>query len=266
MGIKLSNAPVYYTVVQVQFNPILNLESYLPAIQPKMRGAHFPDFRPEVFQRLVLPFAGMEAGQIPTPPTLTPQPRYTFGDIGGRSSFVLESNTLAFQTTAYETFETFLAPFLQGLTTLHDAIQLDFIERIGLRYLDAVMPINHGESLRDYLIPEVLGMSGRLQGEIQHTVSETLSLVDQSQLVTRVLIRGGQVGFPMELAQSAPKLDPRFSQMEPGQHAIIDNDASITQREIFDLAMVQERLAFLHEEIKKSFDATVTEHARSVWA
>lgn len=266
MGIKLSNAPVYYTVVQVQFNPILNLESYLPAIQPKMRGAHFPDFRSEVFQRLVLPFAGMEAGQIPTPPTLTPQPRYTFGDIGGRSNFVLESNTLAFQTTAYETFETFSAQFLQGLTTLHDAIQLDFIERIGLRYFDAVMPINHGESLRDYLIPEVLGMSGRLQGKMQHTVSETLSLVGLSQLVTRVVIRDGHVSLPMELAQSAPTVDPRFTQMDSRQHAVIDNDASITQREIFDLAMIQERLTFLHEEIKTSFGDTVTDHARSIWA
>ena len=38
MGKKLANAPVYYTVAQVQFNPILNLDSFLPAIQAKMRA------------------------------------------------------------------------------------------------------------------------------------------------------------------------------------------------------------------------------------
>ena len=44
MGKKLTNAPVYYTVAQVQFNPVLDLDGYIPAIQSKMREAHFPGF------------------------------------------------------------------------------------------------------------------------------------------------------------------------------------------------------------------------------
>lgn len=62
MGKKLSNAPVYYTVAQVQFNPVLDLDSYVPAIQAKMRDAHFPDFKKEVFQRLDFPVLGMQQG------------------------------------------------------------------------------------------------------------------------------------------------------------------------------------------------------------
>ena len=165
MGKKLTNAPVYYTVAQVQFNPVLDLDGYIPAIQAKMREAHFPDFKKEVVQRLVLPFGGAEQGQM-VAPTVTPQSRYLFGDIDGRSLFLLETNALSFQTTSYDTFETFSETFLKGLGILHDALRLDFVERIGLRYLDAVHPSNDGETLREFLVPEVLGLTLRGEGQI----------------------------------------------------------------------------------------------------
>lgn len=261
----MSNAPVYYTVVQVQFNPMLNLESFLPTIQPKMRDAHFPDYRPEVIQRLVLPFAGTEGGQVPAP-TLTAQSRYTFGDVAGRTSFVLESNSLAFQTTEYDTFETFLSTFLKGLDILHEALHLDFIDRLGLRYLDAVHPLKSGETLRDYLVPEVIGLSSHVKGQLQHSMSETVSTRGLVQQVARVLIRDGHVGLPVELAQNAPAIAPRFTQQEAVLHAIVDTDASITRREIFDRANLEKDLRVLHDEIEASFTATVTAQARAAWA
>ncbi len=261
---KLNNAPVYYTVAQVQFNPILNLDGYLPAIQAKMREAHFPDFKHELFQRLVLPFGGMEQGQMAAP-TVTPQSRYLFGDIAGRSLFLLETNVLSFQTTDYDTFETFSAILLKGLGILHEVMRLDFVERIGLRYLDAVQPSKESESLRDFLVPEVLGLALRGEGELQHAISETIIATPAGQLVSRVLIRRGNVGLPMELSGLAPTIDPRFTQRE-GLHAIVDTDAYIAHREVFELPKVGSRLTALHEEINKSFNATVTDHALATWA
>ena len=45
MGKKMKSAPVYFTIGQVQHNPLLNLGSYLPAIQERMRKAGYPDFK-----------------------------------------------------------------------------------------------------------------------------------------------------------------------------------------------------------------------------
>jgi|APMI01.1.fsa_nt_gi uncharacterized protein (TIGR04255 family) len=264
MGKKLTNAPVYYTVAQVQFNPILNLDGYIPAIQAKMREAHFPDFKQDVLQRLVLPFGGMEPSQM-VAPTVTSQSRYLFGDIAGRSLFLLETNTLSFQTTDYDTFQTFSESLIKGLGILHDALHLDFVERIGLRYLDAVQPASAGETLRDFLVPEVLGLALRDEGQLLHSVSETTVAMSAGQLISRVLIRHGHIGLPVELSTLAPSIDPRFTQREE-LHAIIDTDASATQREVFELAKVEARLIALHEEIKKSFEATVTPHALASWA
>ncbi|MDE1143515.1 MAG: TIGR04255 family protein [Paraburkholderia tropica] len=264
MGKKLSNAPVYYTVAQVQFNPILNLDVYVPGIQAQMREKHFPDFRQDVVQRLVLPVGMVEPGQLAAP-TLTPQSRYQFGNISGNARFVLEPNALSFQTTAYETFEAFSKTLVTGLGVVHDAIRLDFIERIGLRYLDAVQPSGEKESLRDFLVSEVLGLSLRGDVQHQHSVSETVVATPAGQLISRVLIRHGQIGLPLELTALAPTIDPRFTQ-RTGLHAIIDTDASTTKREAFDLPNVETQLEALHGEIDKCFKAIVTEHALSAWA
>lgn len=264
MGKKLTNAPVYYTVAQVQFNPVLDLDGYIPAIQSKMREAHFPDYKKEVFQRLILPFGGAEQGQM-TAPAVTPQSRYLFGDIAGRTLFLLETNALSLQTTAYDTFETFSETLVKGLTILNDALRLDFFERIGLRYLDAIQSTKDNESLRDFLVPEVLGLALRGGVQLQHSVSETAVMTAAGQLVSRVLIRHGHVGLPMELSGLTPTIEPRFTQRE-GLHAIVDTDASVSQREVFDLDKVASRLTALHDEIVKSFQATVTDHARASWA
>ncbi len=261
---KWNNAPLYYTVAQVQFNPILNLDSYLPAIQSKMREAHFPDYRHEVVQRLVLPFLGGESNQGAAP-TVGSQSRYTFGDIDGRTSFLLESSTLSLQTTAYDTFEIFASALLRGLSILHEAIHLDFVDRIGLRYLDAVLPINEGDTLQNLLVPEVLGHSHNGQGQLQQSVSETISITSAGQLVARVIIRHGRIGLPTELAALAPAIAPDFAQRE-GLHAIVDTDAFFARREIFDLAKIEDRLTSLHDEIMKSFRATVTPQAEAAWA
>lgn len=263
MGAKMKNAPVYFTVAQVRFNAVLNLESYLPAIQDRMRAEHFPDYKREVLQRIALPISGGDAEQVAAPPILS-QSRFTFGDIDDMSGFVLDNNSLSFQTTDYDTFETFSKKLLDGLSILHDALHLDFTERVGLRYLDAVLPTAEKESLSDYLAPEVLGLSQKLGGQLVHSVSETVSFFNSGQLVSRVIIQNGRVGLPPELTAGAPKVNSRFTQPE-GPHAILDTDAYCEQREGFDLSKLETRLSVLHDEILKSFNVTVTPHATKTW-
>jgi uncharacterized protein (TIGR04255 family) len=261
---KLKNAPVYYTVAQVQFNPILDLDSFLPAIQSKMRDAKFPDFKQEIVQRLVLPFGGNDSVQAAAP-GLSRQARYSFGDIEGRTSFLLDTNALTFQTTKYDTSVEFLRDFLAGLRIVTDALQLAFTERIGLRYLDAIRPLRDGELLEAYLVPEVRGISQKLSGQLIHSVHETLTQTAVGQMVSRVIIRDGRIGLPEDLSMHVLKIDPRFNQWE-GLHAIVDTDASYMQREAFDMGAVQTHLTALHGIIKLSFKVTVTDYAWAAWA
>ena len=264
MGKKMSNAPVYFTVAQVRFNPVLNMEGYLAAIQEKMRTAHFPDFKRDTIQRLMVPFGSPGSdGQAPTP-SFVPQARCIFGNREGTTEFVLENSALALQTTTYETFEAFSKTLLDGLSIVHDALRLDFTERVGLRYLDAVLPKGN-ESLSDYLTTEVLGLSHKLVGILSHSFSETITINASGQLISRIIIRNGRVGLPPELMVLAPRLNSKFTDAE-GMHAIIDTDAFSDQREAFNLEKLGDRLLALHGEILKSFEATVTPSALTIWA
>ncbi|AJQ56049.1 TPA: TIGR04255 family protein [Aeromonas hydrophila] len=260
MGNKLTNAPVYYTLAQVQFNPILDLDVFIPSIQAEMRKAGFPDFRNEVQQQFAI---SMGAGQLTTPP-MTQQVRYMFGNINATSHFILDHNGLILQSTDYASFENFSGMLLRALKMLNDVLALQFVERVGLRYLNAVQP-NPGESLGDYLTPGVLGIQTHDGWNLQQSFTEVGFNTPVGQLISRVIIREGQIGIPMELTSLAPAIAPRFMD-KYGLHAIMDNDCFSIHREGFILASIDERMRALHAEIEKSFQATVTAFALKTWS
>jgi uncharacterized protein (TIGR04255 family) len=247
---KLKLAPVYFTVAQIQFNPIEEMGNYLNIIQPAFRHLGFPDFKSQAVQRVVFAFNTAEGGNA-VPPTIASQSRYSFGDMDSTESFVLETNSLAFQTTSYDVFATFSRKFLEGLEILHSAVPLNYVERLGIRYLDAVQPAPN-ETLAKYLASEVLGISEKLSGLPAHSESVTVMNDDAGQLVSRVIIA------------TAPKINSRFTEAE-GQHAILDTDSSYTQRFVFSVDEVTRRLNSLKMKISESFKATVTEDALKIW-
>jgi uncharacterized protein (TIGR04255 family) len=259
---KLKLAPVYFTVVQVQFNPIEEMGNYLNNIQPAFRRLGFPDFKTQAFQKVIFPIGIVDGGNV-VPPSIASQSRYSFGNIDGTESFTLETNSLAFQTTSYDVFKTFSNKFLEGLSILHSAIELSFVERIGIRYLDAVQP-SVEETLAQYLSTEVLGLSTKLSGIPAHSESVTVMNDDQGQLVSRVIITSGKVGFPMDIAATSPKINSRFTEQE-GRHAILDTDSSYANRFTYSLEEVTRHLNELKFKITQSFDATVTAHAKKIW-
>ncbi len=259
---KLKLAPVYYTVAQIQFNPIEEMGNYLNIIQPAFRRLGFPDFKPQAFQRVVLAFNTAEGGSA-VPPSIASQSRYSFGNIDGTESFVLETNSLAFQTTNYDVFTIFSEKFLEGLKILHLAIELSFVERIGIRYLDAVQPAQD-ETFAKYLVNEVLGLSGKLSGHATHSESVTVMSDEDEQVVSRIIITSGKIGFPMDIAATAPRINSRFTEAE-GRHAILDTDSSFAKRFAFSLNEVTTRLNSLKIKISESFKATVTDDALKIW-
>ncbi len=263
MSKKMNNAPVYFTVAQVRFNPVLNLDNYLPNIQERMRTAHFSDFKRETIQQLVMQLAPPAEGGQPPASSFSPRARCVFGDIGRTTEFILEHNGLSLQTVDYDTSGTFFETFLKGMEIVHSILQLDFIERIGLRYFDAVIPKSE-HSLSNYLVPEVLGLSHKLEGRLVHSFTETVTMNTIGQLVTRVIVQDGKIGLPPDIAPLAPQINSKFTEKE-GRHAIVDTDAFYQQREAFELETINAKFSDLHMEIEKSFKATVTDFALNEW-
>lgn len=259
MGAPLKNPPVYFTVAQVRFNPLLKLSNFLPSIQEDLRKFGFPAFT--VHNTIVLQFAVQGGQTVPQP---VPHEQYLFANVEQTHCFVLSADSLTFQSTEYGTYEAFSQVFLEGLAMVHKQVSLAFTERVGLRYLDHVFP-EGGESLSLYLAPEVQGLSSRLGGQPIHSYSEALNAVGNVHLRARVVIQNGGLGFPPDLVPQGMVVQPRFLQSQ-GMHAILDTDGSVEGRALFAFDAVYKHLASIHDVIGAAFRATVTDHALAVWS
>jgi uncharacterized protein (TIGR04255 family) len=258
MGKKMKNAPVYYALAQVRFNPLAAMETYVPAIQEKLRKG-YPDFQPQQVATLV--FSGQ---QIAKPSVVT---RYLFLNTRKTSGFMLEQGAISFQTTDYDTFDPFLATLLEGLEILHTEAVLSYSERVGVRFLDAVCP-SAGETISQYLQPYILGLSDRLSGrELVHSLSETRTRLDKSVLVGRtVILRQENAGaaFPDDLRPVPINLIDKFSKVK-GEYAVIDTDSWMEDRQDFDLKALDSTCRVLHDSMWRSFELMVTPHALKIW-
>ena len=63
---RMQNAPIYFALVQVRFNALLTLETYIPAIQDVLRKTGYADFSKNVMATINLNFgAPGVAAQMP---------------------------------------------------------------------------------------------------------------------------------------------------------------------------------------------------------
>lgn len=270
MGKRMTNAPVYFTLAQVRHNPVLSLESYIPGIQESMRKEGYPDFQRAM--AVVLNFGSVASPAVDTKQDQPQQlrfERFTFSNMERTRGFILDQNSLSFQSTDYDTFATFSSAFLMGLEIAHKAVSFGFSERIGIRYLDAVVPAGGEKDLPKYLVPEVMGLGSRMgdDASVLHTFSETQIRTPVGNVLSRTIIQNGQIpqlGFPPDLQPIGLELAERFKKVS-GVYAIIDTDGSFEAREKFDLDVLKRKLHALHDEIAKVFEATVTAHALSSW-
>jgi uncharacterized protein (TIGR04255 family) len=259
MGTPLKSPPVYFTLAQVQFNPILKLLDFLPAIQDGFRNLGFPDYAPQ--KVFALRIAVQNGQAIPAMPGLVD--RFAFHNAEMTQSFLVDADKLTFQSTDYGRFEAFSDHLLQGLGLLDEILRLDFTERVGLRYLDQVVP-QGTDKLSEYLVAEVLGVSDRLGGKALRSFSEALNDIGGIKLLSRVIIQEGGLGFPPDLMANNMVVAQRFQEFT-GLHAILDNDGFVEGREAYSLDGLKKHLHAIHGVISDAFHATATPHAFAVW-
>lgn len=268
MSKKMKNAPVYFVIAQVRHNPVLKLDFYAPDIQDLMRKSGYPDFRPGVGFAFSVPIPtemGNPSQQVF--PGMERISRFMFFSVDGARAFIVDQNAITFHTTEYGTFDEFADEFIKGVRIVHECVNnLELCERVGLRYLDAIVPPAGEVGLREYLVPEVLGINNNLPSDIRvaRAFSETLFQTSNCSVTARTVIQSGPLGFPQDLQQIGVNIADRFQKIN-GVHAIIDTDASIEGRRPFNLDSLKGDLQVLQQGARLAFDATVTQAALDAW-
>jgi uncharacterized protein (TIGR04255 family) len=263
---KMTNAPVYYALAQARFNPVAAMAKYVDQIQDRLRLDGYPLQEPHQFTQLVVPTPGQ--GQ-PHEPLIRQAISWLMTRSDRTAGFILDHSTITFHTTHYQTHNQFIPELLRGLTAVHEAVTLDHVSRLGLRYLDAVLP-RSGESAEQYLARGLHGIdfNAARQQAMTETVfaTDTRPLVAKGMLVVRVYRAVAPLGFPPDMLPTGLAIAPQFEIKEAREYAIIDTDHYVEGQMPMHMDKLNEQLLSLHGTVKLVFGATTTDHARSAWA
>lgn len=261
MGDKLRNAPVFYTLLQFKFNTITQMSEYVPRLQETLRRHGYPDFRQE--NKISI---NIRRPEDPQPEIQdTKFRRWLFTNSKSTEGYILLPDALVFHTTRYESFESFSRKALEGLSLVHKEIDLAYIDRIGLRYLDSISP-RAEEGIEDYLAPSLLGAIG-LFGEdisLNHAFSETSLNIDGGTLVSRSVITDGGLAIPPDLSPIILNIDEKFSSLS-GRNAVLDIDYFISERFEVSQSDMMRQLVSSHNIVKDAFRGSVSRHALKSW-
>lgn len=260
MGTRLSKAPVCFTLAQMRFNPVLVTEPFLPALQEAFREAGFPDYSQTNVQAFEV--APSEGGMAVREQAIT---RLIYRNKKQTAAFLLDPGALTYELTDYPVFEEFSDSFLRALEMVHRHRAIEYCDRLGMRMLDAVQPLE-GETLEQYLVPQALGFIGLIGEAIEHqqTLIESLFKSDSRTLLVRTVRVPNGVVAPPDLMPLRLNLDKRFS-AHLGETVMLDCDSFDGERVDFSLEAAKAELAQLKSALSRSFKALVTPHALKTW-
>lgn len=260
MGVKLRSAPVFYTLVQFKFNSIAKMAEYVPTVQDRLRRKGYPDYREETL--MAIDIRRPEDPQVEV--QNTQKKRWGFISSKGTEGYLLFPDSLIYHTADYDTFSKFTKNALEGLALVHEIIELSYMDRIGLRYLDSISP-KDGENVEDYISPSLTGLSSLIAGSLNHAFSETAMEIDGGKLIVRSVITENGLALPPDLMPFSLKLPERLSSLN-GKNAVLDVDYFVIQRlDGIDLELIQKQMIASHKIVTDAFNSSVTEHAINTW-
>lgn len=260
---KMKNAPVYYVVGQIRFNLVSDMEDFVKKIQGGYRKLGYTLFEQNDTQSL-------QIEQQPESVTgrVVKNRSWFFSQSDRHSGFILGESFVTFHTTHYESRDHLIKSLLDGFHIVNEAVGLEHTSRVGLRYLDAVLP-SKDETVDLYLKSEISAFNvGRAKpvSDFWESLffSELESCDSKGALVARIKATFGKLGYPPDMVPNSLIPKKEFAMDHSCQHAILDVDHHVNVQMPIgaDLMSV---FVELHGHVESVFLDSISEHALEVW-
>jgi len=258
MGNVLTKPPVFHTLVQLNINENPKFKEAIDLIHKEFYELGFIEKRLEEIEELEFTTHVKE-------PRVKKMTSWHFINFEQDAGFVLNPNFIIFHTTNYTNFNNFFEILVSGMNIINKYLDALIIERLGLRYLDAVI-LGAGENIHTHLSKDFLSVNDRfgldLKGfKIQHAMSEKILINEEmkenciSRVVSAVL-DGNDPLMPQELVPLIRhlKIKEQFKNIK-GLMTLIDLDSAnielrLKAKEIDEL---NQKLSSLHDNISTVF-------------
>jgi uncharacterized protein (TIGR04255 family) len=247
------SAPLVYVLAEVRCSPTLDLNKRAAAVQEAIK----PEYP------FLEPVAEMRFGPGNINPVASSM--YAFTDSSKRRGIVVTSTSLCYHVTKYVTSKEFFDDLGHVLKMLEPIYAGEPVTRLGLRYVDAIVP-KQNEGVLDYIDKSMVGIAlgGTNQRRVQCVVEETR---ENGGIAVRLLA----LGVPLYLSPDLPALGLRpptwveNASERQAPSAILDTDHWIAIERSFVAHELLLEFRGLKVGITDAFLKATTEHAKHAW-
>ncbi|WP_396217025.1 TIGR04255 family protein [Gemmatimonas sp.] len=261
---RLQNAPLVHVLAQVVYSPIWELSERVKAF----RAAIHPNDFPWVTEGQVHHVSVTDQA----PPRVDIKPRWDFFSADKTIGVMLTEEALVLQTTAYKTSEPFRNRLRSVLRALEEVAGVEFVQRIGLRYIDLVR-ISPGERFGEYVHAGLLGFPWREAPELQARGiglrTEAISKTAHGIMAVRSSVLPPGQMLPGDLLPAVLRYPTAITEGQAGVPGLIlDFDHFVQFDEVtfrFESEGIVDVVNKLHGGLRTAFEAACTPHALERW-
>jgi uncharacterized protein (TIGR04255 family) len=248
------SAPLVYVLAEVRCSPTLDVAKRASAVQEAIRG-EFPLLEPVAEVRFG---AGIPSGS-------STSTMFAFTDSSKKRGVVVTSTSLCYHVTQYVTSAEFFEELGRLLQVLEPIYAADAVTRMGLRYVDAIIP-SANMSISDYISPSMVGVS--LGGVEQRRVQ---CVVEEARPNGGIAVRLLALGIPIYLSPDLLALGLRrpswvdAANERQAPAAILDTDNWVAVERTFEAQEILTTFRGLKEGITNAFLKSITDHSKKEW-
>ncbi len=258
---KLRHAPLVHVLAQISYPRLLSPEDCLKSLRQSFQELEFPRFVEGSLHRVTI----VEGAA----PQVAISPRWDFVNRDRTEGVQVTDSWTTLRTTAYTTVEPFLERLGQVLDVIKARVDVQLVERLGLRYVDRVTP-RDGERISQYVDDRMLGFPTetlrKTSAVLQALVTETVARTQVGTLAVRTRLLPSGAILPPDLAPS-PLREPGVALADQVGLSLDFDHFAVFETEAFDyeVGAIVDRMDQLHAGVREAFDVIVTEHALNVW-
>lgn len=254
-----SDAPLALVLAQIRFESFMDLETVAGPFRERIEKL-YPRVQP--IHRIALSIQAAAGAPQETPSIQVGG--YRFFNAENTKSVTLETGALTYAVTSYVQYEAHFESEWRELIAAVAAAKELFVTRLGLRYVDFILP-GKGASPDDYVVEPF----GRAPAVADGNSITAFSLLEYAMPMGGMRIQYGRgVGGPqlppdlqgMQLAQS-----PVMAKEVHGASALLDTDRWMESPASLPVDGIMTRFATMHVDMSAAFRRIITPRALAEW-
>jgi uncharacterized protein (TIGR04255 family) len=253
--LKLHDGPLVLALAQVRIAAVLQMQTFIPEIQERLRNAGYPRYSESQMQEIVLgPAAAATTGAVMT--------KWTFADKDGTKAVVIAPDFVTFEAANYDTFESFSEELGSVLSLVGEVAKIALAERLGLRYVDCIRA-GDDDRIEDYVVPGLAGIElSPVGAQRSRSVFVVQGTTASGQYIVRFSRNSGAFALPADLQPADVTINPPDG---AGEYALLDVDHFSTQTREYRPEVLLDLFWQLHDVSEGIFREAVTSHALRAW-